>query len=797
MKITRIIKISIITVLSIVVLAGVGVAALVLFVNPNNYKPLIIKSVDATTGRKLSLEGNITWKIWPNLGLHIESVALSNPDGFKQANMVTLNSADVSVQLLPLLKNSIIVNTLAVDGLNLGLIKNGDTNNWTFNAESGPATPGEPSAPAPKMNIELSGLSLKNSSISYIDMKANSNTSIKDFDFSVKAGRGGTIAINQDQELATLKNVSFSFDDLIKGEIDLTVNNFSEPQYKGNIDISEFSIVKLSNKLNMPIKALAGKDLFNSFAIKTKLNGDKNKLTLDDTSFNFGKDIQGQVNLAVNNLSSDNPQYKGKLKLDEFSLNTVLDKLAVSKANRANNQMLNKFATSTNFAGDTKNIKLDNLIFNFADHLKGTLNVSVSNFANPSYSGGINLPAFSLNYVLDQADIAKADRVKNHLLDSVALQSQFSGNTDSVSLQQTSFNLSNLLKGTTSVKVQNFKQPSYLGNVNLATFSLNQVMEKSGMKPVDIPNKTLLDKVSYQSNFSGTASSINLTQLLATMANTTVAGGVNVQSFKPLKLTENVTVNQVELSDLADTYGYKLPLKGIKASGSYSRSGDDLATLNANQNISADNVTILGFSLDSLVTELDNAITNTGKVVTIDNLQQINNSIEVINGIKRMQAAVAKAQTKGAKDYNQKTNLGSVQTNVVITNGVANPATYKLSGPTIKSTGQGSINLARKNLNYTVTTQLITPQKNDILNHISFPYNVHGSLEKPEGSLDWGAIQKQVVEYLIANTTKQVKSIAKEQATKQINTVIDQQVPQGAEPLKQGAQKLINGIFGN
>ncbi len=721
MRLPRIFRIGLITILAIAVIGIVGVTALLFIVNPNEYKPLIIKAVNQNTGRQLSLQGDISWKIWPNIGLHIQNVSLSNPPEFKEQNFVSAAAIDVSVQLLPLLHHSIIVNSLTLDGLDLSLIKDGEKNNWTFTTESTVALTNAESTPPSPIHLELNSFNLKNSTISYADLEKKANTKIKDVDFIISSGNNGTISIEKDQdnELINLKNVTFNFDNMLKGTSNLALNNFSEPQYKGDLNIEEFSITNFTNKLNMPIKALTNKTLFDKFALSTKFSGNKDKVSLENTHFNFANDIKGSTNITVNNLKQ--PVYTGNLKIDITSISNVLNKLSIKQSTKGLNS---KISATTQFNGNSNSLKLNNLVFNLADYLKGTSNVNISDFTNLNYTGSINLP----------------------------------------------------------------------------TFSLNQIIEQFGMDKIDIPNKTLLNQVAYTSNFSGNTNSIKLDQIKAKIANSNLNGNIDVSSIKPLKLTENLLLDKIELSDLADTYGYKLPLTGIKANGSFSNGNSDIKkfnTVDANQNISINNVTILGFSLNNLVHELDSAITTTGKIAAIDNTQQINNSIQVIDKIKNMQAAIAKATTKGAKDYNQKTNLGNLQANTVINNGIANPASFKLNGPSIKISGQGSINLVQKTLNYTVTSQLVTPQKNDILNIIAFPYNAHGSLDQIEGSLDWVSIEKQLTDYLVKNATKQIKSVAKDQAQKQINSVIDKQVPQGAEPLKQGAQKLLNGIFGN
>jgi len=58
-----------VAVLLVVVLGAV--AALVLFVNPNQFKPLIVEQTKKQTGLDLMIEGDIGWKFFPSIGFEI------------------------------------------------------------------------------------------------------------------------------------------------------------------------------------------------------------------------------------------------------------------------------------------------------------------------------------------------------------------------------------------------------------------------------------------------------------------------------------------------------------------------------------------------------------------------------------------------------------------------------------------------------------------------------------------------------------------------------------------------------
>lgn len=58
--------------IAIPVVAVIGaLLALVLLVNPNQFKPLIVEQAKAQTGLDLVIEGDIGWQFFPAIGLEI------------------------------------------------------------------------------------------------------------------------------------------------------------------------------------------------------------------------------------------------------------------------------------------------------------------------------------------------------------------------------------------------------------------------------------------------------------------------------------------------------------------------------------------------------------------------------------------------------------------------------------------------------------------------------------------------------------------------------------------------------
>jgi AsmA protein len=158
----------------LIVLLIVAVIALWLIVNPNDYKGRIEAAVESSTGRELSLSGNIHLAIFPSIALDLGPASLGNPPGFSSSQpFASLQRVSLRVHVLPLLHHQLDVGRIEIDGLDLRLLKNPQgQGNWSMPA-------GKKTAPAPQgsgsqMTLGgIGGVVVKNSRVSYQDMTAD------------------------------------------------------------------------------------------------------------------------------------------------------------------------------------------------------------------------------------------------------------------------------------------------------------------------------------------------------------------------------------------------------------------------------------------------------------------------------------------------------------------------------------------------------------------------------------------------------------------------------------------------
>jgi len=113
----------------IAVLAAIG---LVLFVDPNNYKGLIVEKVEDKLHRDFAIEGDLSWRFWPRLGISIDGVTLGQAQGFSRDQpFAQIGEASIFVRIAPLLHKNIEVDSLMIKDAHFDLVKRADgTSNW-------------------------------------------------------------------------------------------------------------------------------------------------------------------------------------------------------------------------------------------------------------------------------------------------------------------------------------------------------------------------------------------------------------------------------------------------------------------------------------------------------------------------------------------------------------------------------------------------------------------------------------------------------------------------------------------
>ncbi|EQB8044413.1 AsmA family protein [Aeromonas hydrophila] len=191
--------------LGLALAAVVAIAALVSLIDPNQFKPQLVEQVRKSTGRELVMEGAIGWRFWPSLGLSLEQVALRNPAGFAEPDLVRFTRGEASVGLLPLLSHKLEIGKVTLSGAHLFIQTKADGSSnlsdlLKASAEpKGEATTSEPAATTPPpasdkqpWQISLQGVALQQASALLQDDRSGTVSRLEQLDLNL-----GQLAVDQ------------------------------------------------------------------------------------------------------------------------------------------------------------------------------------------------------------------------------------------------------------------------------------------------------------------------------------------------------------------------------------------------------------------------------------------------------------------------------------------------------------------------------------------------------------------------------------------------------------------------
>ncbi|QTL38721.1 outer membrane assembly protein AsmA [Xenorhabdus budapestensis] len=307
------------TLVILLVVVVTGLTALVVLINPNDFRGYIVKQVQKKSGYQLVLQDDLRWHVWPKLSILTGQVSLTAPNAKMPAVMA--ENMRLDIELLPLLSHQLSVKEVMLKGAVL-----------RFTPDSQPQKkPEAPIAPegdfhypvvddAHSWNLDIDKIKVENSLLIW-QTDTHSQLNMRDIDLLMK---------RQDQNHVNLElnsNINKN-----QQEFAFEVNaSFDISDYPNNLtgDISSFKY-QLQG-VGLPPEGIAGSG---SAAVKydafsSSISLQKIALTMNDSelagnvAINLKDKPHYSINLSSPKLDLDN--LLGWDKLSQYSLQAKLD----------------------------------------------------------------------------------------------------------------------------------------------------------------------------------------------------------------------------------------------------------------------------------------------------------------------------------------------------------------------------------------------------------------------------------------------------------------------------------------
>lgn len=733
----KILKYGLLGTAAVIGIAVAGVAYVAVTFNPNDYKPQIIKAVKDSKQRNLRLDGDIKLSLFPNIGLSLSKVSLSEFRSDKE--FAAIASARVSLALMPLLRKQVVVDEVAVSGLKANLVmhKDGTTNFDDLLGQAEQKPEQQKKAAGPPVKFDIASVSLEKTNLNYRDEGSGAQYSISDLHL-----RTGRIAIGLPVKIEFSAGIQANQPKLdINAQLKTTLTfDLDKQKYQlqgleleaggSALDISNLK-VKASGDVSADLTAqefTAKKFALNASGVKVK---DKFEATLDAPSLSLTKDKYSGAKLTLN------------AKLDAAFGNVVAS------------------LTMPGVEGNAKSFKVSALSLDL--DVKQPEQAFKVKLSTP-LTGNIKTQQFDLGN-LSVAVTATGDKLPNK---SVSSEMKGSVQVD-VQKQTVQANLAGgLLQSQVKAKVdvKGFAEPAIKFDVDIDQFDADLYLPKAPATASAAPKakepEQLLD-------LSGLRT-LNLDGSLR-------IGALKVMNVKSTQLHVDVTA----LNGLVNINPLSAKLYQGSMNGSLSVNAQATPSIAIIQNLNGVNVTQLAkdaANLDMLEGKGNIGVNLTTHGETVSAMKKalngnfsLNLTDGAIKGIdidKKLLAAQAmlnkgrsaSSETQAA-NKEEKTIFKEFKATFKVTNGVAHNDDLLLSTELVRVGGTGDVNIGNDSIDYYAKAAIAKTSGGK--GGLTLPLHVSGPYTALKYSLDYGLMIKDTVKQKVESKKEELNKQMQEQ----------------------------------
>jgi AsmA protein len=375
-----------------------GLATWFYFMDLNEYKSTIAKALQASTGRTISIEGNIEKTFFPWLGLQLGVIEISNTKGFDAEFLARAEKVDIKVALLPLFSQRIEVNTVVLSGLSVYLERNEEgVNNWddpsATKRRSG-STKSSNTKSNSKPNggtsnwmagLVIGGLSIDEAKVDWQDWQTGTHVKLINIDIT-----SGAVRLNQPIDLEVALDYTS-----IEPEVD------GQLFWSGrlNLNMAEHHYQIKNSDLFMVLRGepVGGGELRLALKNDIDANISRQNIELTDVSLD-ARGIKVTGNFSGDRIFDD-PQFSGELQMADLNPREVMQEFMVVPPITNDVTVLSKANLKFKYQGSMKSLAISNITMN-VDETTINGELDIFNFNKPKIGVQLSLNELNLDRYL-------------------------------------------------------------------------------------------------------------------------------------------------------------------------------------------------------------------------------------------------------------------------------------------------------------------------------------------------------------------------------------------------------------
>ncbi|RLM26389.1 outer membrane assembly protein AsmA [Brenneria alni] len=278
-----------------------GMTALVMLVNPNDFRAYMVRQVEERSGYQLRLDGDLRWHVWPQLSILSGGMSLNAPGS--TAPLVSAENMRLDVKLWPLLSHKLAVKQVMLKGAVIRLTPESEVKQTT---DAPIAPPGSP-APAEERGWQLDIDKLKIAdSLLILQRNDNEQINVRDINLLMQQDGNRQVSIelssrvNRDQ-----RDIVFSL------SADMDTLHFPQ-QVNVNIEKLDYQI----QGADIPAGGIIGKG-----SLQASYQQRPEKITVSHLALSAN---ESQLTGSGSATLGDIPAYVVDLKSDKLDLDSLL-----------------------------------------------------------------------------------------------------------------------------------------------------------------------------------------------------------------------------------------------------------------------------------------------------------------------------------------------------------------------------------------------------------------------------------------------------------------------------------------
>jgi len=711
----------------LIALFGLLLAVVAFTVDPNAFKPQIVKLVQEKKQRTLTIDGDIKLKLFPKLGVDLGKSSLSEHKSTQE--FAALDSVKLFVAWLPLLKKELVVDKIGVDGVRANLIRyaDGSTNIDDLLSKEEPA----------QIKFDIDGVKIKHGTFSFDDRMAKRKLGITEFDME-----SGRLKDNTHTDI----------------ELDFKVTG-DKPKIAAHVKVKSGLLF-----------ALEGKQ-YTLDDLNLKLTGEA--AGIQNLELSAKGDIDAQLKTQAFSLKNVKLDLKGNRAADklDIALNAPKLLLTPSKAEATKltleakieqaNGKLAATLTLPDLSGNAKQFNVSQISLDI-DGKQG--DSSIKGKLTSPLSGSLDAQTFNLAKLAANLDVANPKLTKGGM--KLALSGD--ARADLIK-QQVAANLNTKLDDSTiqaKLGMNQFANPHFNFDINIDQLDMDRYLPAKGKADKSQPESPIDLSGLKSLNASGSVriGQLKVANLKSSNVRLELKAGAGRVAVNPLSanLYQGATTGALSASTTANPkIDVQQNLSGISV-GPLLRDLADKDLIEGRGNVTL-NVTTQGATSSAMKKALNGS--------AAVNLQD--GAIKGINIASALRSAKAKlgmqsgSQTQSASATEQ-TDFSELKASFAIKEGIAHNDDLAAKSPLLRLAGNGDINIGAGSMDYVAKATVVGSlegqggKESAQLKGVTVPVRITGPFDALKYKVDVGALATESAKAALTERKTEVKEKAKE-----------------------------------